>query len=241
VPHRRADASSQTITSAGGSAAGFAGDVTADDFAERCVAAAAAAFGGELHILVNNAGYTWDGVIHKMTDEQFKAMYDVHCEAPFRLIRAAAPLMRDAGKREMRERGAATPRSIINVSSTSGIHGNAGQVNYAMAKMGVVGMTKTVAKEWGAFGVRCNAIAYGMIATRLIGDKSSGESITVGGKKIALGIPGQSSPRESPALMLTPLRRPGEVSEAAGAMLMLACDHSSYVTGHTLEVTGGFG
>jgi 3-oxoacyl-[acyl-carrier protein] reductase len=137
----------------GARVATVAGDVTAPDAGQRLAAATQQHF-GRLDVLVNNAGYTWDGVIHKMSDKQWQAMLAVHMTAPFRLIQAVAPLMRDAAKAEMDQGGAAAPRTIINISSVSGTHGNAGQANYSAAKAGVVGLTKTVAKEWGHFGIR---------------------------------------------------------------------------------------
>ena len=225
------------IRAAGGEAIAVPGDVTAPDFPERIVRAAVETF-GKLNILVNNAGYTWDGVIHKMSDEQWQAMLDVHATAPFRLIRAAAPFMRDAAKRELAEGRTPEPRCIINVSSTSGLHGNAGQANYATAKMGIVGLTKTVAKEWGPFGIRCNAVAFGFIETRLTQSKEKGETIEVHGKHLPLGIPEHL---RQMATMLIPLGRPGTPEEAAGGILLLASPFAAYITGHVLEVTGGYG
>ncbi|EFJ48538.1 hypothetical protein VOLCADRAFT_60269 [Volvox carteri f. nagariensis] len=225
------------IQEAGGRAVPLAGDVTAPDFPERAVSEALRAFGG-LHILVNNAGYTWDGVIHKITPEQWAAMLEVHCTAPFRMIQAAAVAMRDAAKMELERSGVAKPRCIINISSTTGTHGNAGQANYATAKAGVVGLTKSVAKEWGPFNVRCNAIAFGLIDTRLTRAKEGGESILVGGKEVKLGIPSADG-YWSAVKSLIPLRRVGSADEAAGAILMLASPYSSYVTGQVLEVNGG--
>ena len=157
-----AEAVADEIRAAGGEAAVHAGDVTDTAFPEALMKAAADAF-GKITIVVNNAGYTWDGVIHKMTDEQWHAIIDCHVGAPFRIARATVPYMRDVAKQEMASGGKPQPRCIINVSSTSGLHGNAGQINYATAKMGVVGMTKTIAKEWGQFNIRCNAVAYGSI------------------------------------------------------------------------------
>ena len=163
------------------------GDITAPDAAQKIVAAARDSF-GRLDVLVNNAGYTWDGVIHKMQNKQWQAMLDVHITAPFKLIQAAAPLMREAAKAEIDELGTAHPRSIINISSVSGTHGNGGQANYASGKAGVVGLTKTVAKEWGPFNIRCNAIAYGFIDTRLTRAKEGNEAIVVGGEKVSSGL-----------------------------------------------------
>lgn len=198
---------------------------------------------GKIHYIINNAGFTYDGMIHKMDDKQWDLMLTVHQTAPFRIVRAAAPYFRDAAKEEMDTKGKADDRCIINISSTSGLHGNVGQINYSTAKMGVLGMTKTIAKEWGGFGVRCNAVAFGLIETRLTRSKEAGESIEIEGKKIAVGIPGKTGTglnRDREALgRAIPLARPGQPDEAAGAVVMLCSPYSSYVSGHCLEVTGG--
>ncbi|MCC6154669.1 MAG: SDR family oxidoreductase [Candidatus Hydrogenedentes bacterium] len=221
----------------GGKAISVPGDVTNLAFPETIMKATIEKY-GMLHILVNNAGYTWDGVIQKTTDEQWNAIIDVHLGAPFRMIRAAVPYMREAAKAEMAAGATPEPRCIVNVSSTSGLHGNAGQINYAAAKMGIVGMTKTVAKEWGQFNIRCNAVAFGTIETRLIQPKEEGEQITMKGQVIQLGIPQHM--RDMMTMMI-PLGRTGTPEEAAGGILLLASPFASYITGHTLEVTGGFG
>lgn len=225
------------IRRSGGDAIAVPGDLTDPDFPQHLVDEAMGKY-GKLHVLVNNAGYTWDGMLHKMSDKQWDAMMAVHLAAPFRLVRAAAPHMRDAAKNEAAEGLPVEPRSIINISSTSGLHGNTGQANYAAAKAGVVGFTKTVAKEWGTFGVRCNAVAFGFIETRLTQDKALNESVEVNGEKISLGIP---SHLRDMSMMVIPLGRAGLPEEAAGGVLFLASPLSSYVTGHTLEVTGGYG
>ncbi|WIA16645.1 hypothetical protein OEZ85_013308 [Tetradesmus obliquus] len=214
-----------------------AGDITAADAAAKIAGKIQAEF-GRLDVLVNNAGYTWDGVIHKMGDKQWQAMLDVHVTAPFKLIQAVAPLMREAAKREQERQGQAAPRSIINISSTSGTHGNAGQANYAAGKAAIVGLTKTIAKEWGHVNVRCNAIAYGMIDTRLTRAKEGGEAISIAGEKVQLGIPGGDVLREL-AVGTIPLARIGTAEEAAGAILMLASPWAGYITGQVLEVNGG--
>ncbi len=225
------------ILAAGGEAIAVVGSVTRAGFPEQLMQKTMDTY-GKINILVNNAGYTWDGVIHKMTDAQWQAILDVHLSAPFKLIRAAAPHMRDVAKQEMDAGQTPAPRCIINVSSTSGLHGNAGQVNYAAAKMGLVGLTKTVAKEWGRFGVRCNTVAYGFIDTRLTRSKDEGHTIDVEGQEVALGIP--EAMREM-AKILIPLGRHGTVEDAAGGILLLASPYAAYITGHTLEVTGGAG
>jgi 3-oxoacyl-[acyl-carrier protein] reductase len=232
-----ARAVAQEIESAGGKAIAVPGDVTDPEFPERLIAKTIETF-GSLHILVNNAGYTWDGMLHKMTDRQWQAMLDVHNTAPFRLIRAAAPYMRDAAKKEFAEGLPRRPRCIVNVSSTSGLHGNPGQANYATAKLGIVGLTKTIAKEWGPLGIRCNAVAFGYIETRLTAPKENGETISVEGEEVQLGIPQMLKEGLS---MFIPLGRGGTPEEAAAAILFLASPLASYVNGHTLEVTGGLG
>jgi 3-oxoacyl-[acyl-carrier protein] reductase len=229
------------IKAEGGAAIAVPGDVTAVEFPDRLVQETIKAF-GKLNIIVNNAGYTWDGILHRMTDKQWEAMLLVHNTAPFRIIRAAAPFMRDAAKDELEKKGVAEPRCIINISSTSGLHGNAGQVNYSTAKAGVCGMTKTIAKEWGMFGIRCNAIAFGWIDTRLTKErdpKEGGEEIEVDGQKVKLGIPKNARPGNAEAFI--PMKRKGTPEEAAGSVLLLASPYAGYITGHTLEVTGGAG
>mmetsp|Transcript_17749 Transcript_17749/g.45470 ORF Transcript_17749/g.45470 Transcript_17749/m.45470 type:complete len:333 (-) Transcript_17749:27-1025(-) len=228
----------EEIRQAGGQALSHAGDVTAEDFAGDVVKAAVQRF-GRLDILVNNAGYTWDGMLHKMTGVQWEAMLAVHCTAPFRLIQAAAPYMRDAGKAEIEAHGQARPRCILNISSVSGTRGSVGQANYSTAKMGVVGLTKTVAKEWGPFNVRCNCIAFGWMDTRLTRAKEAGATMRVGGQEVRLGIPGAGGQLDKAVAGRVALRRTGSAAEGAAAMLMLVSPLASYVTGQTLEVNGG--
>lgn len=225
------------IQAAGGEAMAFPGDVTDPAFPDALMAKTVETY-GKINILVNNAGYTWDGMLHNMDDKQWQAILDVHATAPFRMIRALAPYMREPAKVEKRAGGPMEPRCIVNVSSTSGLHGNVGQANYATGKMGIVGLTKTVAKEWGAFGIRCNAVAFGFIETRLTQSKDEGASITVDGEEVALGIPDHI---RSMARLVIPLGRPATPEEAAGGIIMLASPFAAYVTGHTLEVTGGAG
>lgn len=221
------------ITSSGGQAIGIPGDITKSAYIETLIKGAAAFGDGKINIIVNNAGYTWDGVIHKMSDKQWEAIIALHCTAPFNLVRAAAPYFRVKDE---------APRCIITISSTSGIHGNAGQLNYALAKAGVVGFTKTIAKEWGPqFGVRANTVAFGRISTRLTAAKENGEFVQgPDGEKIALGIPQkQSQGAGSTPYADIPLRRPGSATEAANSILAVASPLFSYVTGQTIMVTGG--
>ena len=229
-----AESTAKEINEAGGQAVVCAGSVTEIEFPDRLVKTAAESFGG-IDILVNNAGYTWDGVIQNMTDEQWYAMIDVHLTAPFRIIRAATPYMREKAKQEIAE-GRRVNRKIINVSSTSGVAGNPGQVNYSAGKMGIVGVTKTMAKEWGRFNVNVNAVAYGFIETRLTQAKEKQERMQVGDKQVELGIP--EAMRQMAANFI-PLGRPGTPDEAAGPVLFLASPLSDYMTGALLLVTGG--
>ena len=233
-----AQETADAIRQSDGTAHVVAGSVTEDGFAEALLAQAVEAY-GKINVLVNNAGFTWDGMLHTMTDDQWRAVMEVHTFAPFRMIRAAAAHLRESGKRELAAgEGFSENRVIVNVSSTSGLHGNVGQANYATAKMGVVGLTKTVAKEWGRFGVRCNAVAFGFIDTRMTRPKDGSEAAVVDGREIAQGIP--DAIREAGATA-NPLGRPGTDREAAGGVVLMASPLAGYVTGHTLEVTGGAG
>ena len=191
---------------------------------------------GRLDIVVNNAGYTWDGMAHKMSDEQFRAMLDIHTVAPFRLLRAAAPYLREAGKAD-REAGREVFRKVVNVTSISGTQGNVGQVNYAAAKAGLVGLTKTFAREWGPFKVNVNAVAFGFVETRLTAAlEESGETIRRGEAEIRLGIPEKM--REL-AGTLIPLGRPATPQEAAGPIFFLCSPWSNFVHGQVLTASGG--
>ncbi|KAF8174738.1 hypothetical protein BJ912DRAFT_989633 [Pholiota molesta] len=225
------------IRALGGEVLSVAGDVGADDFPKKIVDATVQKFGKINHI-VNNAGFTFDKMLHTTPDETFDIIMKIHVRAPFRLIRQAAPYYRL--KPEQREN-----RSIINVSSVSGLHGNVGQANYAAAKAAVLGLTKTIAKEWGPFGVRANTVAFGLIHTRLTASKEAGVTIEIEGKKVALGVPGAQRPvsavPDPETYPSIPLRRGGTPEDAAGSILFLASPLASYVSGHTLEVTGGSG
>jgi 3-oxoacyl-[acyl-carrier protein] reductase len=228
------DVAEQAAGEIDGETAVFAGDLTKEGVPDELVAKGIEAF-GEVDILVNNAGYTWDGVIHRMTDEQFQAMLDIHTIVPFRIIRALAPHWREAAKQELGE-GKEVFRKIVNVTSISGTMGNAGQVNYSAAKAGIVGLTKTLAKEWGSFKINVNAVAFGFIETRLTQAKEAGEKIEVGGEEVELGIPEQT---RAMAAMIIPLGRAAQPEEAAKPVLFLSSELSNYVHGQVLNVTGG--
>jgi 3-oxoacyl-[acyl-carrier protein] reductase len=229
-----ADVADQASSEISGETAVFGGDLTKAGVADELVDKAVEEF-GQLDIVVNNAGYTWDGVAHRMTDEQFQAMLDIHTVVPFRIIRAAAPHMREPGKQE-REQGREVFRKIVNVSSISGVMGNAGQANYAAAKAGVVGLTKTMAKEWGQFKINVNAVAFGFVETRLTAAREQGGKIEIEGREIELGIPEQM---RAMAAMMIPLGRPASPEEAAGPIFFLCSPWSNYVHGQVLNVTGG--
>ena len=229
------DIAEQAASEIDGETAVFSGDLTKPDVPDEMVKKALDEF-GSVDIVVNNAGYTWDGVVHRMTDEQFQAMLDIHTIVPFRVTRAIAPAWREAAKAEAGE-GKEVFRKIVNVSSISGTMGNAGQVNYSAAKAGVVGFTKTLAKEWGQFKINCNAVAFGFIETRLTQAKEKGEKIEMpDGEEVDLGIPEQM---RAMASMIIPLGRPAQPEEAAKPVLFLCSDLSNYVHGQVLNVTGG--
>ena len=217
-----------------GETAVFAGDLTKEGAPEGLVQTAIDAW-GRIDIIVNNAGYTLDAPLHKLNDDWFQRMLDIHLVVPFRVIRAAAPHLREPAKRE-RERGEEVFRKIVNVSSISGTFGNAGQANYAAGKAGIVGLTKTLAKEWGQFKVNCNAVAFGWIETRLTAPKVESNTMEIDGQRVQLGIPEQM---RAVAPMLIPLGRPGTTREAAGGVFFLCSPWSNYVHGQVLNITGG--
>lgn len=224
----------EAIRAAGGQAVACVGSVTAPDFAERFIGTAVNEFKG-LDIIVNNAGYTWDNVIQKMSDEQWYAMIDCHLTAPFRILRAAQPIIRQLAKAEA-EAGQRVVRKVVNISSVAGLFGNAGQTNYSTAKAGIVGMTQTLAKEWGRMNVTVNCVAYGLIKTRLTVTADGSATANIDGRDIKVGV--------NPDLMAAmergiPLGRGGTPEEAAGAVYLLCIPESDYVSGQTLMCTGG--
>ena len=229
-----ADAANEAAGQIQGETAVFAGDLTKSDAPDKLVQTAIDSW-GRLDIIVNNAGYTLDAPIHKMSDDWFQRMLDIHLIAPFRIIRAAAPHMREPAKKE-REEGQEVFRKIVNVSSTSGMNGNAGQANYSAGKLGIVGLTKTLAKEWGQFKVNCNAVAFGFIETRLTASKDDENVMEIDGEKVQLGIPDQL---RGMGTMLIPLGRAGTPEEAAGGIFLLCTPWSNFIHGQVINVTGG--
>ncbi len=228
------DAAHQTADAIAGETAVFAGDLTKGDAPEKLVQTAIDAW-GRIDIIVNNAGYTLDAPIHKMSDDWFQKMIDIHVGVPFRVIRAAAPHLREPAKKE-RDDGREVFRKIVNVSSVSGTMGNAGQANYAAGKSAVVGLTKTLAKEWGQFKVNCNAVAFGYIETRLTATKDEANVMEIDGETVQLGIPDHL---RGMASMLIPLGRPGTPEEAAGGVFLLCSPWANYIHGQVLNITGG--
>jgi 3-oxoacyl-[acyl-carrier protein] reductase len=229
-----ADVARATAEEIDGETTLFAGDLTKYGAPDQLVQTAIDAW-GRVDIIVNNAGYTLDAPMHKMRDDWFQRMLDIHLVVPFRVIRAAAPYLREPAKAE-REEGREVFRKIVNVSSVSGTMGNAGQANYAAGKAGVVGLTKTLAKEWGQFKVNVNAVAFGWIETRLTASKEPSNTMEIDGEQVQLGIPEQM---RSMAPMLVPLGRPGTAKEAAGGVFFLCSPWSNFVHGQVLSITGG--
>jgi 3-oxoacyl-[acyl-carrier protein] reductase len=230
-----ADLAAKAAAEIEGETAVFGGDLTQEGVCEALVERAMSEF-GQLDIVVNNAGYTWDGIAHRMSDEQFRAMLEIHTVVPFRVLRAAAPYLREPAKKE-REEGREVFRKVVNVTSISGTQGNVGQVNYSAGKAGLVGITKTLAREWGPFKVNVNAVAFGFVETRLTASSDeSQETFTLGDVEIPLGIPGQM--REHAPLVI-PLGRGARPEEAAGAIFFLCSPWSNFVQGQVLTVNGG--
>jgi len=223
------------VQAAGGEAVACIGDVTAPDFGDAFVATALENYGA-IDIIVNNAGYTWDNVIQKMSDEQWYAMIDVHITAPFRILRAAADFIRARAKEE---KAAGTPvyRKVVNISSIAGLYGNAGQMGYAAGKSAMVGITRTLCKEWGRYNVNVNCVAFGLIGTRLTQPLADGEAtIQMGNKEINVGIQPHML-----AMMnqIIPLGRGGTAEEAADAVYLFCSPESNYISGQVLVAGGG--
>jgi 3-oxoacyl-[acyl-carrier protein] reductase len=228
------DTAAQTASEIAGETVVYGGDLTQAGAPDALVQTAIDAW-GKLDIIVNNAGYTIDAPVHKMGDDAFQRMLDIHTVVPFRVIRAAAPHLREPAKQE-REEGREVFRKIVNVSSISGTMGNAGQANYAAGKAAVVGLTKTLAKEWGQFKINVNAVAFGWIETRLTASKDESNVTEIAGQTVQLGIPDQMRGMKS---LVIPLGRGGTPQEAAGGVFFLCSPWSNFVHGQVLNVTGG--
>ncbi len=223
------------VRQAGGRAEHLSGDVTDPRFPARLIETTVERLGA-IDVIVNNAGYTWDNVIQKTTDEQFQAMLEIHAVAPFRILRAASSWLRDAAKREAAE-GRRVMRKVVNITSISGTDGNPGQAGYSAGKAAIVGLTKTMAKEWGRYNVNVTAVGFGLIDTRLVQPLGAGDNTAdVGGRKLVFGVP----PKLLDAMKTAcPLGRLGTPEEAAGAVLFFCSPLSDYVTGEVLICGGG--
>ncbi|SAK89370.1 3-ketoacyl-ACP reductase [Caballeronia calidae] len=209
------------------------GNVSAPDFADRFVGTAMNTFKG-IDIIVNNAGYTWDDVVQKMTDEQWYAIIDCHMTAPFRILRAAYPHIKALHAAD-KEAGRENYRKIVNISSVSALNGNAGQLNYSSAKAGVIGMTRALAREWGRFNVNVNCVAFGLIHTRMTVSTEAAASVTIDGRDIRVGL--NADMLKSHA-QRNPLGRGGTPEEAAGGVYLFCLPESNYITGQTVAVAG---
>ncbi|CAD5106176.1 SDR family NAD(P)-dependent oxidoreductase [Zestomonas carbonaria] len=222
------------IRAGGGDAIACVGNITAEEFPERLVKTAVDSYGG-IDIIVNNAGYAWGDRIEAHSDEQWQAMVDCHLTAPFRILRAAQPVISAAAKQEAAE-GREVFRKVVNISSIAA-DGIPGQAGYSVGKAGILGLTKTLAKEWGRLKVNVNAVAFGAIETRLIKvvEKDVGTT-SVGGHDVHMGIDRKSLGR---SLAVTSLGRAGTPEEAAGAVYLLCISESDYVSGQTLVCAGG--
>ncbi|MBA2933664.1 SDR family oxidoreductase [Sphingomonas sp. CGMCC 1.13654] len=231
-----AQATADEIGALGVRAVVCVGDVTAPSFGETFVEAAVNAF-GTIDIIINNAGYAWDSVVQKTTDEQWAAMIEVHLSAPFRILRAAQPVIAAAAKDEIAHGGRATRRTIVNISSVAGLGGNAGQAGYAAGKAGIVGLTKTLMKEWGRYNVTVNAIAFGAIMTRMTAGEAGKSTITMKGKEIKAGVSQEILDAMERGI---PLGRAGTPEEAAGAVYLMCLPEADYITGQVIVAGGGW-
>ena len=229
-----AEAVVEEITQAGGKAIAFAGSVTENGFAERFVKVALDTF-DDLHIVVNNAGYTFDSMIHKMSDVQMDAMYDIHVKAPFRILRAASHYFRTV-TREEAANGNIVVRKVVNVSSAVGLRGNAGQANYAAMKAGVVGLTKALSKEWGRMNINVNSVAFGYVETRLTEPTEEKKTLNVDGNEVPVGVPKAAVQGMK---MLIPMGRAGTTEEAANGIYLFCTPESDYISGQVVTVGGG--
>lgn len=226
----------EEIRSLGGEATACIGSVTEADFGDRFVKTALDTYNG-LDIIVNNAGYTWDSVIQKMSDEQFQSMLDVHLMAPFRILRAAAEPIRIFAKSEA-QKGEEVFRKVVNISSLAGLGGNAGQVSYSSAKAALSGMTKTLSKEWGRYKVNVNCVAFGLVKTRLTQPLTGeGANIDVEGRKIAVGV--QPAFIDAMEKQMIPIGRGGTPEEAANGVYLFCTPESNYISGQVIAVSGG--
>jgi len=210
-----------------GSATASIGSVTDPKYTDQLMKAAVDAF-GKLDILVNNAGLSRDKMCHLMPDEWWDLVLDVNLTGTFNCIRSASPYIREVAKRELEELGQPRyNRKIVNFFSTAAIRGNPGQINYVAAKMGNVGITRVVAQEWARYHVNCNAVAPGFTETRMTASKKAGD---------LLGVPEE---QRQATLTKIPMGRFGQPQDIANAVLFFSSSLSDYITGQTINVSGG--
>lgn len=213
---------------AGAQAFAFTGSVADRHDTDALMAATVEQFGC-LDILINNAGITRDRVVHKMSDLDWDLVLDVNLKGTFNTIRSAAPYLRDVAKKEKDELGAPRyHRKIVNFFSTAAIRGNPGQINYAAAKMGNVGITRTMAQEWGPFWINVNAVAPGLTETRMTATKEETNG--------AYGIP---MAQKEALISRIPFGRAAVPLDIARVVLFFSCPLSDFVTGQEINVSGG--
>lgn len=247
-------AASRTMDELGANAVAHVGDLL-DPATPKAVVDAALAQFGSLDIVVNNAGFHWDAVFHKMTEKQWTSMIDIHMTVPFRLLQAAAPHLFQAARADAEE-GREIMRKVVNVSSLGASFGNVGAANYAAAKAGMIGMSKSLAKEWGPRKINVNCAAFGIIQTRFGLPQGDHNKINVGGEEIQMGVPAKTlaamgiavtpdnpvsledvyKPRK---IKHIPLGRAGHINEAADLVYFLCSPLSDYVTGQVMSASGG--
>ena|SRR5208283_1366074 len=229
-----AEAAVLAIRKSGGVAVAYPGSVTEKDFARGFIGAALEQF-GDIHILVNNAGYIWNGPLQKISDEQWDAIQDVHLKAPFRILRELSGYL-DTRVPQERKSGVTIHRKVVNVSSVAATGGTAGQANYATAKAGLHGLTRSLAKEWGPLAVNVNCIAFGYIETRLTQEIVGETAVKIAGQARRVGLTRDMIEAIKGRIALG---RAGTVDEAAGAVMLFCVPESDYITGQILEVSGG--
>ncbi len=226
----------RSITDAGGSAVAAPGDITASATPDFLIASAIDAWGA-LDIVINNAGYIWNSAMHRHDDTQWQSMLDIHATAPFRILRAWFPWLKERARAEQERLGAPLCRKVINVSSVSGTRGAATQIAYATGKAAVIGLTRTLAKEWGRYNVCVNCVAFGHIETRLTQPYDEAPPrIAVGGREHNVGL---TATQIEAARLAAPLGRSGRPEDGAGAIYLLCLPESDFITGEVLTCSGG--
>lgn len=215
-----------------GTTAQFAGDITISGVPEALVRTALDTWGG-LDIIVNNAGYSLNGSFAELTDERWQRMLDIHATAPMAILRAAAAHLLGSAKRE-RAAGREVFRKVVNVGSLA-VLGSSGRANYAAAKAALVGLTLSLAKEWGPGKVNVNAVCPGVVGTRLLVGASADDALEIAGERVAVGQPEEVIKR---IVAEIPFGRMATPQEMAGAIFLLCTPWSDWVTGQVLHAGG---